>query len=108
MDTHTTRPTIHPAVRALIGAVVAAAAGSGVLVAWFVGVVAWSGCFISCEEPNRVLGLGAMSLAAVLVGVAVTAIGYAFVGWRRVPMLRLWLIASGVGAILGAASLVAS
>ncbi|HSJ27687.1 MAG TPA: hypothetical protein VLB67_05705 [Acidimicrobiia bacterium] len=108
MDTHTTPSRLHPAARALIGAVVAAAAGWGTLVGWFVGVVSWSGCFISCGDPNQVLGLGAMGLAVVLFGTLVAAVGYAFVGWRRSLMVRLWLIAGGVGAILGAASLVAS
>jgi hypothetical protein len=104
----TQRPSIHPVVRIIIGACVAGAAGVGVLVSWFLGIITYTGCFISCSEPNRLAGVGLMALAAVLVGVLVTALAYAFVGWERERMFRVWLISTGVGAALGILSLVAS
>jgi len=104
----TTPTTIHPAVRIIIGACVAGAAGVGALVAWFIGVVTYTGCFISCNEPNRFGGFMLMLLTAIFVGVFAAGVGYAILGWQRDQMLRIWLIATGVGAMLGVASLVAS
>lgn len=99
--------SIHPAVRIIIGACVAGAAGFGALVAWFVGSVLYTGCFISCGEPNRVGGIGLMLVAAVLVGLLVAGIAYSIVGWDRDRMFRIWLIGTGVGALLGIATLAA-
>lgn len=105
---NTEQPGIHPAVRAIIGIAVAIAAGFGAFVAWFVSVVTFTGCFISCDTPNELGGMGLMAVTALLVGLTVASLGYAFVGWSRETMIRLWLIGTGVGAILGIASLVAS
>lgn len=104
----TPQPTIHPAVRVIIGIAVAIAAGFGVLVAWFVGIVTFTGCFISCGTPNEIGGMGLMAVAALLTGLTIAALGYVFVGWSRRTLIRLWLTGTGVGAILGIASLVAS
>lgn len=104
----TTRTNLHPALRALIATLVAAAAGWGTLVAWFISIVEYTGCFISCSEPSPLIGIGLMAVAASLLGSFVAAIGFAFIGWRRERLLRLWLIGAGAGAILGIASLVAS
>jgi hypothetical protein len=106
MNTDAPPSTIHPAVRIIIGACVAGAAGFGALVAWFIGVVVYTGCFISCGEPNRFAGFGLIILTAALVGASAAGIGYAIVGWQRDQMFRIWLIAAGIGAMLGVASLV--
>jgi hypothetical protein len=87
---------------------VAIAAGFGALVAWFVGIVTFTGCFISCSTPNELGGMGLMAITAGLVGLTIAALGYVFIGWSRATLIRLWLIGTGVGAILGIASLVAS
>lgn len=99
---------IHPVARVFIGAAVAIAAGFGALVTWFIAIVTFTGCFIGCSEPNELGGMGLMVGTAALVGILVAGLGFAFVGWSRERMLRLWLIGTGVGAILGIATLVAS
>lgn len=99
---------IHPVARVFIGAAVAIAAGSAALVTWFIALVTFTGCFISCSEPNELGGIGLMVVTSALVGILVAGLGFAFVGWSRERMLRLWLIGTGVGAILGIATLVAS
>lgn len=99
---------IHPVARVFIGAAVAIAAGFGAFVTWFIAFVTFTGCFISCSEPNELGGMGLMVGTAALVGILVASLGFAFVGWSRERMLRLWLIGTGVGAILGIATLVAS
>lgn len=104
----TNEPTIRPFVRVLIGSVTAAVAAGGALVSWFVAFVTFTGCFISCDEPNELGGLALMALTAILVGLFVAGIGYAVIGWSRDRLFRLWLIGTGVGAILGIASLAAS
>lgn len=101
-------PSIHPAVRAIIGIAVTIGAGFGALVAWFIGIVTFTGCFISCGDPNELGGMGLMAIAAVLVGLVVAGLGYAFIGWKREQMIRLWLIGTGVGAIVGILTLVGS
>ncbi len=101
-----TTSTIHPAVRIIIGVCVATAAGFGAFAAWLVGIFSYTGCFISCTEPNRLLGAALMALTAVLVGVFVAGVAYAIVGQRQI--VRIWLIGTAVGAILGIASLVFS
>lgn len=98
--------TIHPGVRVIIGVCVAAAAGFGAFVAWLVGLITYTGCFISCTDPNRLVGTALMTLTAVLVGVFVAGVAYAIVGQRQI--VRIWLIGTAVGAILGIASLVFS
>lgn len=104
-----TTPTgLHPAVRAIIATLVALAAGWGTLVAWFIAIVEYTGCFISCSDPSPVIGIGLMAVAASLLGSLVAAIGFAFIGWRRQQLLKLWLIGAAIGAILGIASLMAS
>lgn len=100
--------TIHPAVRAIIGIAVTIGAGFGALVAWFVGIITFTGCFISCGDPNELGGMGLMAIAAGLLGVVFAGLGYAFVGWSRERMIRLWLIGIGVGAIVGILSLIGS
>ena len=102
------QPRIHPAVQAVIGIAVTIAAGFAAFVAWFVSIVTFTGCFISCDTPNELGGMGLMAVTAVLVGLGLAALGYAFIGWKRQSLVRLWLIGTGVGAILGIASLVAS
>ena len=104
----TEQPGIHPAVQAIIGIAVAIAAGFAAFVAWFVSIVTFTGCFISCDTPNELGGMGLMAVTALLVGLALASLGYAFIGWKRQSLIRLWLIGTGVGAILGIASLVAS
>lgn len=101
-------PRMHPAVQAIIGIAVAIAAGFAAFVAWFVGIVTFTGCFISCDTPNELGGMGLMAVMALLVGLALASLGYAFIGWKRQSLIRLWLIGTGVGAMLGIASLVAS
>jgi hypothetical protein len=98
--------SIHPAVRIVIGVCVAAAAGFGAFVAWLFGIFAYTGCFISCSEPSRLLGTAVMALTAVLVGVSVAGVAYALVGQYQI--VRIWLIGTAVGAMLGFASLVFS
>lgn len=100
--------TMHPALRALIGTGVIAASGFGALVAWFVGIVWYTGCFISCSDPNIAGGIGMIVLAAALVGAGVAGGGFAFYGWRRELMVKLWLIGAGAGAILGIGTLIFS
>lgn len=100
--------TIHPIVRILIGSVTAAAAAGGAFVTWFIAIVTFTGCFISCGDPNEPGGLALMGLTAVLVGLFVAGVGYAVIGWAKERLFRLWLIGAGVGAILGIASLAAS
>jgi hypothetical protein len=102
----TTSPSIHPAVRIIIGVCVAAAAGFGALVAWLFGLFTYTGCFISCTEPNRLAGTALIALAAGLFGVFVAGVSYAIVGQRQI--VRIWLIGTAAGAILGIASLVFS
>lgn len=99
---------MHPALRALIGTGVIAAGGFGAFVAWFIGIVWYTGCFIGCSDPNVIGGIGMMIVAAALVGAAVAAAGFAFYGWRRVLMLKLWLVGAGGGAILGIGTLIFS
>jgi hypothetical protein len=103
---NTTAPSIHPAVRVIIGACVAAAAGFGALAAWLFGLFTYTGCFISCTEPNRLVGTALIALAAAFIGVFVAGVAYAIVGWRQI--VRIWLIGTAVGVILGIASLVFS
>lgn len=100
--------TMHPAIRVIVGAVVAAAAGWGTLIAWFVGIIEFSGCFISCGDANPLGGVGLMAVAAGLLGATVAAVGFAIIGWQKRAMLKLWLIGAGIGAILGIASLAVS
>ncbi|MEX2423729.1 MAG: hypothetical protein WD990_07105 [Acidimicrobiia bacterium] len=104
----TEQPRIHPAVQAIIGIAVAIGAGFGAFVSWFVGIVTFTGCFISCGEPNELGGMGLMAVTAVLVGLTLAALGYTFIGWSRETLIRLLLLGTGVGAMLGIASLVAS
>ncbi len=98
--------TIHPAVRIIIGVCVAAAAGFGAFVAWLFGIFAYTGCFISCSEPNRLLGIALMVLTAGLFGVFVAGVAYAIVGQRQI--VRIWLIGTAAGAMLAFATLVFS
>lgn len=100
--------TMHPALRAVIGTGVIAAGSAGALLAWFVGFVWYTGCFISCSEPNILGGIGLIILAAALVGASVAAGGFAFYGWRRALMVKLWVIGAGAGAILGIGTLIFS
>jgi len=71
-------------------------------VAAFVAVVTWSGCFLSCSEPNHPVGALLGLLAAVLAvsGPALawvllrrwSAVGYALLGvlaWVTIAGLRL-------------------
>ena len=104
----TEQPRMHPAVQAIIGIAVAIAAGFGAFVAWFVSIVTFTGCFISCDTPNELGGMGLMAITALLVGLMVASLGYAFIGWARETLIRLMLLGTGVGAMLGIASLVAS
>jgi hypothetical protein len=103
-----TTSRMHPAIRVIVGAVVAAAAGWGTLIAWFVGIIEFTGCFISCGDPNPLGGVGLMAVAAGLLGATVAAVGFAIIGWQKRVMLKLWLIGTGIGAILGIASLAVS
>lgn len=105
---NTREASIHPAVRAIIGICVSIAAGFAAFVAWFVAIVTYTGCFISCSTPNEFGGIGLMTVTAILVGLTLAALGYAFVGWKRETMIRLLLIGTGVGAMVGILSLVGS
>lgn len=108
MNHETTTSTMHPALRAAIGTGVIAAGSFGALVAWFIGFVWYTGCFISCSDPNIFGGIAMIVLAAGLVGAAVAAGGFAFYGWRRALMVKLWVIGAGAGAILGIGTLIFS
>lgn len=99
---------MHPAIRAVIGTGVIAAGAFGAFVAWFIGIVWYTGCFISCSDPNIAGGFAMIVLAAALVGAAVAAAGFAFYGWRRPLMVKLWTIGAGAGAILGVGTLIFS
>lgn len=99
---------MHPALRAVIGTGVIAAGTFGALVAWFIGFVWYTGCFISCSDPNVIGGIGMIVLAACLVGAAVAAGGFAVHGWRRALIVKLWVIGAGTGAILGIGTLIFS
>lgn len=70
----------------LLAALTAPAAGA----AAFVAVVAWTGCFFSCEEPDRLVGglLGVLAAALVLSGPAV--------GWRLQRGAGVALAAGGL------------
>ncbi|MDX1450070.1 MAG: hypothetical protein R3246_13510 [Acidimicrobiia bacterium] len=100
--------TMHPALRILLGVAVIVAAGWGAFVAWFVGIVLYTGCFISCSEPNTLGGFGLILVAAALVGLVVAAGGFAYAGWRRELMFKLWAIGAGAGGILGVGTLIFS
>ncbi|MFP5332137.1 MAG: hypothetical protein ACLGHX_07265 [Acidimicrobiia bacterium] len=99
---------LHPALRAVIGIAVIAAAGWGALVAWFIGIVLYTGCFISCSDPNLAGGVGLILVAAALAGIALAGGGFTFAGWRRELMVKLWTIGAGIGGILGAGTLIFS
>lgn len=103
----TPSPHIRPIVRVVLGLVSALAAGFGALVAWFVGIVVYTGCFIGCGDPNRPVGSLLMALAAALTGVIVAGVDYAFRGWDRRRSTRMWLIGAVIGSALSVASLVA-
>lgn len=107
MNTENTS-VMHPALRAVIGTGVIAAGGFGAFVAWFVGIIWFTGCFIGCSEPNIAGGVALIVLAAALIGAAVAAGGFAFYGWRRPLMVKLWTIGAGAGAILGFGTLIFS
>lgn len=76
--------------------------------AWFVGIVSWTGCFISCGDPNRLAGAGLVFLAGAFVGVAAVAVDFAIRGWARHRAVRVWAVAAAIGGILGALTLVYS
>lgn len=100
--------TMHPALRAVIATGVIAAGGFGAFVAWFIGIVWYTGCFMSCSDPNIAGGIAMIVLAAALIGGAVAGAGFAFYGWRRPLMVKLWVIGAGAGAILGIGTLIFS
>jgi hypothetical protein len=113
MDTQPTpsapsAPMIHPAVRIIIGLVAAGAAGFGALVAWLIGIITFTGCFISCGTPEPLAGSALMILTAGLVGVVVVSLDYAIRGWKQRRSLRVLAYGSALGAVLGILSLLAS
>ena len=64
------------------------------LFAAFWGAVTWSGCFISCDDPNRLGGLA----GAVIAVVALASGPVAIAGLYR---SRAWLWVAGATALLG-------
>jgi hypothetical protein len=71
---------------------------------WFIGWVNFTGCFISCGEPDRLAG------AALLTGAAAVATGTLLAGWVAITGTLRWLreaalVCAGIVILLVLASL---
>lgn len=99
---------MHPVLRGVIGLALGAAAAFGAFIAWFGGVVTWSGCFISCTEPNRLAGSAFFVLFAGLVGATIVAIDFMIRGWDRTSVRAVFAWGLLGGAILAVISAFAS
>jgi hypothetical protein len=93
------RPSAWPVLRALLAAVLVLAGLVGFVVAGFVALVTWTGCFIECTGGNHRAG-GALALLAIVLVAGGPAINAAM--YRS----RVWLWVAVSAAALGATVLV--
>lgn len=77
LTTHPTRSTLR---RALISVATVIVFGFVGFILLFVGVVETTGCFLSCSEPNLLVGLPALAGAATSGSVGITSIVWAATG----------------------------
>lgn len=88
-----------------IGLLMAIAAGFGAFLLFFIGAVEFTGCFISCSDPNRPAGTLWLAGAAAVAATAVTALGWGIAG-RRAPLRALFMGSAAVAATVIAAAVV--
>lgn len=91
-------------VRILLGVIGAALLGFGAVVAMFIGAVVTTGCFISCDGANPVVGIPILLIAAVAATLALLTLWWGFVDrhWVRA------IVAIGSFGIVGAIVLIAA
>src|SRR3954452_20824204 len=93
------RPSAWPVLKAILAVLVILIGTVGFVVAGFVALIVWSGCFIECEGGNPLDG-GALALLAIFLLAGGPAINAAM--YRS----RVWLWVAALAAAVGTALLV--
>jgi hypothetical protein len=94
------RSTTQRAIRAVAGLAAAAALVFAAGIAYLVGAVTATGCFIECNDPNPEFGIPILMASVVLLDLALAALWWGFFNshWRRV-----WKVLGLGGAVLAMA-----
>ena len=91
------RPTTGRVLRAVAGLVAAIALFFGAGIAYIIGAVVATGCFIGCNDPDPIAGIPILMAAVVLLALALAALWWALFNrhWSRV-----WRALGIFGAVL--------
>ncbi len=92
-----TTPTAQPWWKAVVVVLAVVLGLPAAVVAGFAALVVWSGCFISCGEPDPVSGFGLGVLAAVLLALGPAL---AWLLYRRWAAVAYACLAMPVAALL--------
>jgi hypothetical protein len=88
------RPSAWPVLRVILSVALVLAGGFGFVIAGFIAIVTWSGCFIECTGTNHRAGA-----ALALLAVALLAAGPALVA--ALYRSRTWMVVAGFAGATG-------
>ncbi len=94
-------PTAQPWWKAVVVGLTVLVGLPASLVAGFAAAITWTGCFLSCSDPNPLLGfgLGVLALALLLAGPALAWVLYR--RWAAVAYAALALPLTGLLGLAG-------
>lgn len=79
--------------RVVLGVIAAAATAFGSFVAMIIGFILTTGCFISCDDPQPLIGIPLLIGASLLAALCLASLWWAFVDrkWRTVVRVLTFL-----------------